>query len=121
MYFGECVVAPAVPPKSVESMRESEYRANAVATGYLKAAGYDPAGVLDLFSRLAYDHPMWARAIVPEDLLRLRAGIEAETAPPGGYIIDSSRFVRMQVGVAGLLGHTAKTSTNASRPAPDQR
>jgi hypothetical protein len=52
--------------------------------GYLKAAGYDPEGLLDLFSKLAYEHPAWAQAIDSEDLLNQRSAIEGEEPPPGG-------------------------------------
>ena len=58
----------------------------------LKAAGYDPAAVLDILSKLAYEHPAWAKAIVPDDLLSFRVELEGEAVPPGGYRIGSSEF-----------------------------
>jgi predicted Zn-dependent protease len=88
-----CVLQSKLAPGN-EHAREGELQATAAAIGYLKAAGYDPAGVLDLFSKLAYEHPVWAKAIVPEDLLALRVKTEAEAMPPGGYRIESSDFMR---------------------------
>ncbi|HEY1218741.1 MAG: M48 family metalloprotease [Bryobacteraceae bacterium] len=87
-----CVLQSKLAPAGNQNAREREMQATTAATGYLKAAGYDPAGVLDLFSKLAYEHPDWAKAIVPEDLLALRAKTEAEAMPPGGYRIGSSDF-----------------------------
>jgi predicted Zn-dependent protease len=89
-----CVLQSKPAPAGNENARQRELQATTAALGYLKAAGYDPAGVLDLFSKLAYDHPVWAKAIVPEDLLALRVKTEAEAVPPGGYRIGSSEFVQ---------------------------
>ena len=89
-----CVLqTESVMPES-GGARERERQATAESTGYLKAAGYDPAGVLDLLSKLAYEHPVWAKAIVPEDLLALRIKTEADVVPAGGYRMGSSEFVQ---------------------------
>ncbi len=85
------VLASPLAPQTPDA-RELEGRATAAATGYLRAAGYDPAGVLDLLSKLASEQPRWATAILPEDLLQLRIVTEAEAVPPEGYRIDSSQF-----------------------------
>ncbi|MEO7142729.1 MAG: hypothetical protein ABI165_04425, partial [Bryobacteraceae bacterium] len=107
--FGACVlVSDFVPIRWVENMREREQRANFAAIGYLRAAGYDPAGLLDLLSKLAYEHTVWARAIVPEDLLGLRTALETDSAPSGGYMINSSRFVQAEARLTELLGHSAR-------------
>jgi len=121
VYFAGCVLTPSAPLRWTENMREREQRANATAIGDMKAAGYDPSGVLELFSRLAYEHPVWARAIVPDDLLRLRAGIEAETAPAAGYMIDSSRFRQMQARLAAVTGHAVKASRLRTQPTLERR
>jgi predicted Zn-dependent protease len=89
-----CVLQSKLAPAGNENARERELQATTAAIGYLKAAGYDPASVLDLFSKLAYEHPVWAKAIVPEDLLALRVKTEAEGMPAGGYRVGSSEFVQ---------------------------
>jgi len=87
-----CVLQSKPAPPGSEDAREREMQATVAATGYLRAAGYDPAAVLDLFSKLAYEHPVWAKAIVPGDLLELRVKTEEDAVPPGGYRIGSSEF-----------------------------
>lgn len=109
-----CVLAWRRPPTAPEEARERERRAATAATGYLKAAGYDPAGVLDLFSKLAYENPVWAKAILPEDLLELRTRIEADAIPPGGYRIESSQFLRTHTMLEAELGRTAAKSPSPS-------
>lgn len=77
----------------------------------LKVAGYEPSAVLDLFSKLAYEHPVLANAIVPDDLLNLRAIVESEVPPEAGYLIDSSNFVRHHAKMSTILGHGANPPT----------
>lgn len=101
-----CVLQSKPAPAGNENARERELQATVAAIGYLKAAGYDPAGVLDLFSKLAYEQPVWAKAIVPEDLLALRVKTEAEAIPPGGYRIESSEFVEAHAMLATLLSRS---------------
>jgi predicted Zn-dependent protease len=101
-----CVLQSKLAPAANESARERELQATTAAIGYLKTAGYDPAGVLDLFSKLAYEHPAWAKAIVPEDLLALRVKTEAEAVPPGGYRIGSSEFVEAHAMLSVVLSRS---------------
>jgi predicted Zn-dependent protease len=86
--------------------REGELSATVAAVACLRAAGYDPAAVLDLFSKLAYEHPAWAKAIVPEDLLALRVKLEAEAMPPGGFRVDSSDFVQVHALLETVLSRS---------------
>jgi hypothetical protein len=87
-----CVLAPRVEGSSSEDLREREKQATTIAVMYMKSAGYDPVGVLDLFSKLAYERPAWGKAIIAADLLELRAQLEVETVPPSGYRLESSQF-----------------------------
>ena len=89
-----CVLQSKLAPAGNENARERELQATTAAIQCLKVAAYDPAGVLDLLSKLAYEHQVWAKAIVPEDLLALRVEIEAEAVPAGGYRVGSSEFVQ---------------------------
>ena len=75
----------------------------------MKASGYDPSAMLDLFSQISYEEQRWSRAIVAEDLLNLRVALEAEAEPVDGYAIDGSEFARFHANVARFLGHSAPT------------
>ena len=99
-----CVLSPFPAPEGTERRREEEQRASRQALTFLKAAGYDPAGLLDLFSKLAYEHPAWAQAIVVEDLLSLRSAIEIEEPPPAGYRVNTSEFVEQRDNLLAILG-----------------
>jgi hypothetical protein len=77
-------------------------------SAYVKAAGYDPAGLLDLFSKLAYEHPAWAPAIVPEDLLRRRGAIESEVRPPGGYRVNTNEFFEFHDELLVIVGEATR-------------
>lgn len=110
-----CVLASPRAPQDADA-RETERRATATAISYLKAAGYDPAGVLDLLSKLSYEHPAWARAILTEDLLELRAGMEADALPPGEYRIDSSEFQRAHALLKAALGQRVSPDRDFNRP-----
>jgi len=61
---GLCPSVQAAPAGN-ENAREHELQATVAAIGYLKAAGYDPAGVLDLFSNWPTSTRL-AKAIVPK-------------------------------------------------------
>ena len=99
-----CVLISKAGVSQSEETRERERRATAAALAYTKAAGYDPASVLDLFSKLAYEHPAWAKAITPADLLQLRTQLEEEAMPPAGYRLQSSEFSRMHARLASAPG-----------------
>lgn len=102
-----CVFAPQISPaRAGESQRDLELHATESAVQTLRTAGYDPTAVLDLFSKLAYEHPEWAKAIVPEDLITLRATVEADVVPEPGYMANSSAFVQQQATVAAALRHS---------------
>ncbi len=117
LYVPPCVLSPFGTPDGNGTRRNQEQRANAQAIGYLKAAGYDPEGLLDLFSKLAYEHPAWARAIVSEDLLYQRSVIEGEEPPPGGYRVNTSEFSEQHDNLLVVLGQVpSKRQAPRSRP-----
>jgi len=112
-----CVLSPFGIPGGNGTRRNQEQRANAQALGYLKAAGYDPEGLLDLFSKLSYEHPAWAQAIVSEDLLNQRSVIEGEEPPPGGYRVNTSEFSEQHDKLPVVLGQAPrKRQAPRSRP-----
>lgn len=97
-----CVLASR--PTIGEQTRDEEIRATGEAVRYMKLAGYDPLSTVEILSKLAYEHPAWAKAIRAEDLLGLRATLESEAAPGGGYVLDSSEFIKRHAGVVAA-GH----------------
>jgi hypothetical protein len=106
--FEQCALAAGYLPVR-RSLREAERLATERAIGYMKASRYDPSALLDLFSQVSYENPLWSKAIVGEDLLNMRVALEAEAEPVGGYAIDGSEFVRFQAKLAALLGHSSPT------------
>jgi predicted Zn-dependent protease len=99
-----CILASQIG--RAEDQHELEFQATAAAIKHLRAAGYEPSAVLDLFSKLAYEHPVWAKAILPEDLLNLRVMLETDAPPSAGYLIDSSEFIRQHTKLLAVFGHS---------------
>jgi predicted Zn-dependent protease len=100
---GACVLDPFCPAGWPGDRREQEKQTTVLAVSYLKAAGFDPASQLSLLSKLAYEHPDWARTIRSEDLLDLRFALEKEVMPPDGYRLDSSDFVMFHAAVRSMV------------------
>jgi len=99
-----CVLA-APFGKWGEAQRGAERAATESALPVMKTLGYDPAALLDLLSKLAYEHPAWGKEIVAEDLLRLRVGMENEPMPDAGYRIDSSAYLKQRAIFLESMGH----------------
>lgn len=99
--FQQCALAAGFLPVQ-RSPRESERLATERAVGYMKASGYDPSAMLDLFSQASYEYRKWSKAIASEDLLRLRMALEAEAEPVGGYLIDDSEFAKFRARLPGV-------------------
>lgn len=116
LYVPPCVLSQLGMPGGNGPTRNQEQQANAQALGYLKAAGYDPTGLLDLLSKLAYEHPAWGQAIVSEDLLSLRSALENEEPPPGGYIVNTSEFSEHHDNLLVILGPRKPPRLLSSRP-----
>ena len=106
--FQQCALAVGYLPVQ-RNPRASEGLATQRAIGYMKASGFDPSAMLDVFSKIAYENQRWSKAIVAEDLLKLRVALEAEPEPAGGYVADSSEFAKFHAQVAGLLPHSSRT------------
>jgi predicted Zn-dependent protease len=104
-----CVLASPVGGLPGSTFRDAENQATTAAGGVLKLAGYDPLAMLELLSKLSYEHPALSRAIDPDDLLNLRATIEPQAAPPGGYVINSSEFIEQHARLVATLGRLKKT------------
>lgn len=120
VYTGRCVLQSPSAPSWPEDSRDRELQATTAAISYLKSAGYDPAGLLTLLSRLAYEHPVWARAIVPQDLLELRASLESDALPLKGFRLDSSGFIQLHRRLETMLGR-AEGAPRMNRPSLSPR
>ena len=106
--FQQCALAAGYLPVQ-HSPRESERLATQRAIGYMKASGYDPSALLDLFSKVSYEYRRWSKAIGAEDLLRLRVTLEAEAEPVGGYAIDDAAFVKFHARLPGAVVYGTPT------------
>ena len=89
--FQQCALAAGYLPVQ-RNPGASEVLATQQAIDYMKASGFDPSAMLDVFSKVSYENQRWSKAIVAEDLLKLRVALEAEPEPSGGYAIDGSEF-----------------------------
>jgi predicted Zn-dependent protease len=106
--FQQCALAAGYLPVQ-RNPRVTEGLATQRAIGYMKASGFDPSAMLDVFSKIAYENQRWSKAIVAEDLLKLRVALEAEPEPASGYATDSAEFAKFHAEVAGLLPHSSRT------------
>jgi predicted Zn-dependent protease len=100
--FEQCALATGYLPVE-RNPRASERLATQQAIGYMKASGFDPSAMLDLFSQISYENRHWTKAIAGEDLLSMRVALEAEPEPAAGYAVDGSAFARFH---ASLYGST---------------
>ncbi len=62
-----------------DALRDTELRANVAALKYVRAAGYDPAGLLAFEFRRLYARPGLQRVLPGEDLIPMQQEIDRET------------------------------------------
>jgi hypothetical protein len=98
--FQQCTLATGYLPVE-RTPRGSERLATERAIGYMKASGFDPSAMLDLFSQISYENQRWTKAIAAEDLLSMRVTLEAGSEPANGYAIDGSGFARFHASLSG--------------------
>ena len=114
-----CVLAGQTSQaKPVDEQRDAEVAASQAALKTLRNAGYAPTAMLDLLSKMAYEQPAWGKAILPEDLMRLRRAVESEPLPPTGYIVDSSEFPEQHARVAKALERPVVRPSLSKAPPP---
>jgi hypothetical protein len=108
LFVSPCVLSsppPMLMPIAwTKERREPERQATATALKTLQSAGYDPEALLELLSKLSYEHPVWSKTIVPDDLLDLRATVENQAPPATGYLIDGSEFLQMHASLVAIVG-----------------
>ena len=110
--FQQCALAAGYLPIQ-RNPRALEGFATQRAIGYMKTSGFDPSAMLDVFSKISYENQRWSKAIVAEDLLKLRVALEAEPEPTGGYAIDGSEFAKFHANLPGV--QQSPTSTTLRR------
>ncbi len=98
--FQQCALATGYLPVD-RSPRPSERLATQQAIAYMKASGFDPSAMLDLFSQISYEDHRLTKAIAGEDLLSMRVALEAEPEPAAGYAIDGSAFAKFHASLSG--------------------
>jgi hypothetical protein len=104
----KCVLASPFTLGRSDEMRELELQATEAAITGLKAARYEPSAILDLLSKLVYEHPVWAKVIPSEELLNFRTALETDALPAKGYVIDSSEFMKQHAKLMTVLGHAPR-------------
>jgi hypothetical protein len=115
--FEQCIMArDYLPPNLARSTREAERQATQAAASYMKASRYDPEGLLDSLSKLSYQNTLWTREIASEDILRLRAALEAEGPPEDGYLMDSGDFAKLRERFSA--SHPLEIRFGVSSPVP---
>ncbi len=98
--FQQCALATGYLPVE-RSPRASERLATQRAMGYMKASGFDPSAMLDLFSQISYEDRRFTKAISEGDLLNMRVALEAEPEPANAYAIHGSEFARFHASLSG--------------------
>lgn len=78
-----------------------EQDADNTAVRYLRAAHYDPLGMLEFFNKLRYESPRLAQTWSSEDLLALRAYVEDDLPPDPEYIVTTHTFADIRIRFAG--------------------
>jgi hypothetical protein len=120
IHLPPCVlVSPLTPLTWGARTHDEEVLATKDGVRYMALADYDPLSAVELLSRLAYENPGWSKAIRSEDLLDLRATLEVETPPDGGYILNRSGFVEQHAGIVArfgkAVGKTSQPSLSSQR------
>jgi beta-barrel assembly-enhancing protease len=81
-----------IPLASLTELRSHEQEADTAAIQYLKAAGYDPLGMLEFYNKLRYERPRWAQTWSSRDLTLLHSYVEDSVPPDPEFIVDTTGF-----------------------------
>ena len=71
--FEQCALAAGYLPVQ-RNPRTSEGLAMQRAIGYMKASGFDPSAMLDVFSKISYENQRWSKAIVDGGFAKTASG-----------------------------------------------
>jgi predicted Zn-dependent protease len=85
-----------VPATLRPVLKGLEQEADNAAIGYLRAAHYDPLGMLEFFNKLRYENPRLAQTWSSEDLLALRTHVEDDFPSDPEYIVTTAMFVHVR-------------------------
>ena len=95
-----------------DALRDTELRANVAALKYVRAAGYDPAGLLAFEFRRLYVRPALQRVLPAEDLIPLQQEIERETLTRE-LVMNTSEFQEIR---EAMEPAAERRSVNNQRP-----
>lgn len=101
-----------VPETLRPVLKGLEQEADSTAIRYLRAAHYDPLGMLEFFNKLRYENPRLAQTWSSEDLLALRNYVESDLVPDPVYVVTTATFAHIR---SRLVGEP-KTLEPAVRP-----
>jgi beta-barrel assembly-enhancing protease len=73
-----------------------EQEADNAAIGYLRAAHYDPLGMIEFFNKLRYENPRLAQTWSSEDLLALRMHVEEDLPPDPEYVVTTAMYAHIR-------------------------
>jgi predicted Zn-dependent protease len=73
-----------------------EQKADNTAIHYLRAAHYDPLGMLEFFNKLRHENPRLAQTWSSEGLLALRTHVEDDLPPDPEYVVTTTTFAHIR-------------------------
>ena len=113
-FAGDKLVPVAMRPV----LKELEREADSTAIRYLRAAHYDPLGMLEFFNKLRYENPRLAQTWSSEDLLALRTYVEDDLPPDPEYIVTTTTFAHIRIRFIGKPKPPGATVRPTLRRAP---
>lgn len=81
-----------IPLTWLTELRSREQEADTAAIQYLRAAGYDPLGMLEFYNKLRYDEPKLAQTWSSRDLMLLHSYVEESIPPDPEFIVNTNSF-----------------------------
>ena len=81
-----------IPLASLTELRSREQQADTAAIQYLRAAGYDPLGMLEFYNKLRYEKPKLAHTWSSQDLMALHSYVEESVLPAPEFIVNTAAF-----------------------------
>lgn len=81
-----------IPLASLTELRSREQEADTAAIQYLRAAGYDPLGMLEFYNKLRYDEPKLAQTWSSRDLMALHSYVEESVPPDPEFVVNTAAF-----------------------------
>ncbi len=81
-----------IPLTSLAELRSREQEADTAAIQFLRAAGYDPLGMIEFYNKLRYDEPQLAQTWSSDNLMMLHSYVEESVPPDPEFIVNTAAF-----------------------------